>query len=1098
MHLNSLVCLQEVTWVVTLDEPVCSDFSVTANDACDGPVSVTCTAGEISDQGTCGKSQTFYFYAVDLCDNGKTETATFTWKVDDTDAPEFTGVPAGSNLGCNPDEPVCSDFSVTANDACDGPVSVTCTAGEISDQGTCGKSQTFYFYAVDLCDNGKTETATFTWKVDTDAPEFTGVPAGSNLGCNPTEPVCSDFSVTANDACDGPVSVTCTAGEISDQGTCGKSQTFYFYAVDLCDNGKTETATFTWKVDTDAPEFTGVPAGSNLGCNPTEPVCSDFSVTANDNCDGPVSVTCTAGEISDQGTCGKSQTFYFYAVDLCDNGKTETATFTWKVDTDAPEFTGVPAGSNLGCNPDEPVCSDFSVTANDACDGPVSVTCTAGEISDQGTCGKSQTFYFYAVDLCDNGKTETATFTWKVDTDAPEFTGVPAGSNLGCNPDEPVCSDFSVTANDNCDGPVSVTCTAGEISDQGTCGKSQTFYFYAVDLCDNGKTETATFTWKADLTAPEFTGIPAGGDLGCNPTPPSCDDGVTATDACDGPVSVTCSAGEITKVDFTCYKSQTFYYYAIDLCGNGKTETATYTWKADLTAPEFTGIPAGGDLGCNPTPPTCDDGVTATDECDGPVSVTCTAGDIADQGNCGKSQTFYYYAVDLCGNGKTVTASYTWKVDTDEPELTGVPAGGDLGCNPDPPTCDDGVTATDDCDGALSVICTAGEITNVYSDIVSCDKSQTFYYYAVDLCGNGKTETATYTWTEDTEDPTLTCPDNITIVCGTTLPAYYTNYGDFVTAGGLAEDNCGVDEASFTWVSDVSDGNTDPEVITRTYKIWDYCDNYGTCEQTITIISVDLDTRVYLDGSAINPGGIEDYTIPMRTSLNNLKALPGQTYTNFFTGTVYSPPGQPYSGAPWFYGGTEGDGYDSYGDPTPGTANYPATVTDWVLVSLRESPDGEPLCMKAALLHNDGHIEFVEGGFDCCNLQINNPYYVVIEHRNHLIVMSDESVPIVDGTITYDFTDQESYIDDPFGFGGYGQKEIMSGVFAMFAGNGNQTSVPTSDTDINFDDRTYWEGQNGITGRYRNGDYNLNGDCNYNDRTTWEFNNGIFSTVPRD
>ena len=735
-------------------EPVCSDFSVTANDACDGPVSVTCTAGEISDQGTCGKSQTFYFYAVDLCDNGKTETATFTWKVD-TDAPEFTGVPAGSNLGCNPTEPVCSDFSVTANDACDGPVSVTCTAGEISDQGTCGKSQTFYFYAVDLCDNGKTETATFTWKVDTDAPEFTGVPAGSNLGCNPTEPVCSDFSVTANDACDGPVSVTCTAGEISDQGTCGKSQTFYFYAVDLCDNGKTETATFTWKVDdTDAPEFTGVPAGSNLGCNPTEPVCSDFSVTANDACDGPVSVTCTAGEISDQGTCGKSQTFYFYAVDLCDNGKTETATFTWKVDTDAPEFTGVPAGNNLGCNPTEPVCSDFSVTANDACDGPVSVTCTAGEISDQGTCGKSQTFYFYAVDLCDNGKTETATFTWKVDTDAPEFTGVPAGSNLGCNPDEPVCSDFSVTANDACDGPVSVTCTAGEISDQGTCGKSQTFYFYAVDLCDNGKTETATFTWKVDTDAPEFTGVPAGSNLGCNPTEPVCSDfSVTANDACDGPVSVTCTAGEISDQG-TCGKSQTFYFYAVDLCDNGKTETATFTWKVDTDAPEFTGVPAGSNLGCNPTEPVCSDfSVTANDACDGPVSVTCTAGEISDQGTCGKSQTFYFYAVDLCDNGKTETATFTWKVDTDAPEFTGVPAGSNLGCNPTEPVCSDfSVTANDACDGPVSVTCTAGEI----SDQGTCGKSQTFYFYAVDLCDNGKTETATFTWKVDTDAPEFT------------------------------------------------------------------------------------------------------------------------------------------------------------------------------------------------------------------------------------------------------------------------------------------------------------------------------------------------------
>jgi hypothetical protein len=67
----------------------------------------------------------------------------------------------------------------------------------------------------------------------------------------------------------------------------------------------------------------------------------------------------------------------------------------------------------------------------------------------------------------------------------------------------------------------------------------------------------------------------------------------------------------------------------------------------------------------------------------------------------------------------------------------------------------------------------------------------------------------------------------------------------------------------------------------------------------------------------------------------------------------------------------------------------------------------------------------------------------------------------------------------------------------MFAGNGDQTQESFSPTDINFDDATYWGSQNGTTGRYRNGDYNLNGDCNYNDRTTFEFNNGMFTSVPR-
>jgi hypothetical protein len=205
--------------------------------------------------------------------------------------------------------------------------------------------------------------------------------------------------------------------------------------------------------------------------------------------------------------------------------------------------------------------------------------------------------------------------------------------------------------------------------------------------------------------------------------------------------------------------------------------------------------------------------------------------------------------------------------------------------------------------------------------------------------------------------------------------------------------------------------------------------------------------------------------------------------------------------------GMEGDPYDSGGNPVPGDAGYPADVVDWVLVSLRadSAGTGGPVCQAAALLHKNGYIDFVEP-FDCCDLDLFATYYVVVEHRNHLIVMSDVPVPVVPGvdssTITYDFRTQQSYIDDPFMIGIFaGQKELLPqlpGVYAMFAGNGNQTSTNNSDTDINFDDRTYWEGENGDIGFYRIGDYNLNGDTNFNDRVTWERNNGKFTSVPRN
>lgn len=272
-------------------------------------------------------------------------------------------------------------------------------------------------------------------------------------------------------------------------------------------------------------------------------------------------------------------------------------------------------------------------------------------------------------------------------------------------------------------------------------------------------------------------------------------------------------------------------------------------------------------------------------------------------------------------------------------------------------------------------------------------------------------------------------------------------------------------------------------------------------------LCVEIEAWVYLEGATIVPNGSQTYSLPMRTTLNDLRLLPGQLYTGF--GTFYSPVGQPYVGAPWMYNGTEGLGYDSEEIPAMADAGYPATVVDWVLVSLREVvvdpvdgdgdyPDETPICTAAALLHSDGSIEFIDD-FTCCDLDNSSTYYLVIEHRNHLMVASHEPLPIVNGKISYDFRDQNSFIQDFFGSpNGVGQKEVLSGVFVMYAGNGDQVSDGSADTDLNVGDEAYWKTQNGESARYRNGDYNMNGDPNGIDRILWGFNNGNSTSVPRN
>jgi uncharacterized repeat protein (TIGR01451 family) len=565
--------------------------------------------------------------------------------------------------------------------------------------------------------------------------------------------------------------------------------------------------------DTSDPVLPELPEGGYLGCNPPPPTCND-TLEAEDEC-GAIPVTCSAGQVTNDG-CLRSQTFTYSAEDACGNKASDTVTYTWKEDTVDPELPDLPDGGYLGCNPELPKCVD-DLTAEDNCDGTIAVTCSAGEITGEG-CAKSQIFTYSAEDGCGNKVSDTVTYTWTEDTEDPVLPTLPDGGYLGCNPEDlPECDD-SLTATDNC-GPLAVTCSAGEITGEG-CAKSQVFTYSAEDACGNKASDTVTYTWTEDTSDPVLPTLPEGGYLGCNPDHPECDDGLTAEDNC-GAIAVTCSAGEITGEG--CAKSQVFTYSAEDACGNKVSDTVTYTWTEDTGDPVLPTLPEGGYLGCNPDLPQCDDSLTAEDTC-GSVAVTCSAGEITGEG-CEKSQTFTYSAEDACGNKASDTVTYTWTEDTADPVLPTLPDGGDLGCNPELPQCVEGLTAADVCEGDIDVVCTPGEITGE-----GCAKTQIFTYSAEDACGNKASDTVTYTWTEDEEDPDITCPPEAAVAFPG-VPAPATTVEEFEELGGTASDTCSAVTISSTDSEPTGDC---PRTFTRTYKATDDCGNEATCEQTIT------------------------------------------------------------------------------------------------------------------------------------------------------------------------------------------------------------------------------------------------------------------------
>jgi hypothetical protein len=232
-----------------------------------------------------------------------------------------------------------------------------------------------------------------------------------------------------------------------------------------------------------------------------------------------------------------------------------------------------------------------------------------------------------------------------------------------------------------------------------------------------------------------------------------------------------------------------------------------------------------------------------------------------------------------------------------------------------------------------------------------------------------------------------------------------------------------------------------------------------------------FDLKVMLEGTYQTATGL------MQTTLNQRGLLPGQTPIGQFAAPT--PKGQPFKVAPWNYAGTEGDTITT----------YPSTVVDWVLVSLRtDSTSSTNVFRAAGWLHRDGHISFIT---PCFNIA-NGSYFVLVEHRNHVGVLSPTKVTAINSLITQDFTTNDSYIRvNPPSFG----QKLKGSKWVMLSGDGRK-DTPTTNYDVNFSDAQLWKIQSGIFDQYLYGDFNMDADINFSDSFLWKLNSGKYSGVP--
>jgi len=646
--------------------------------------------------GLSGGSHTFEVRARDGAGNVDATPASYTWVIDTTAPDTFI-----TSRPDNPTNSTSADFTFTANESgCEfsyrldsGGWSGYSSATSASYVGLSGGSHTFEVRARDGAGNVDATPASYTWVIDTTAPDtfITSYPA------NPTNSTSATFTFSANESgcefsyrLDGGVwSGYSTVTSVSYAGLTEGSHTFEVRARDGAGNVDATPASYTWVIDTTAPDtfITSYPA------NPTNSTSATFVYSASKagcqfsyRLDGGVwSVYSPATTTSYAGLSGGSHTFEVRARDGAGNVDATPASYTWVIDTTAPDtfITSRPD------NPTNSTSADFTFTANESgCEfsyrldsGGWSGYSSATSASYAGLSGGSHTFEVRARDGAGNVDATPASYTWVIDTTAPDtfITSYPA------NPTNSTSAAFVYSASKaGCEfsyrldgGDWSGYSGSTTRSYTGLTGGSHTFEVRARDGAGNVDASPASYTWVIDITVPDtfidsYPSNPTNSTLATFQFSAS-ESGCEFSYKLDsGAWSGYSTATSVSYAGLT-EGSHTFEVRARDGAGNVDATPASYTWVIDTTIPDtfITSYPA------NPTNSTSATFVYSANESgcefsyrlDGGVwSGYSTVTSVSYAGLTEGSHTFEVRARDGAGNVDASPAFYTWLIDSTVPD----------------------------------------------------------------------------------------------------------------------------------------------------------------------------------------------------------------------------------------------------------------------------------------------------------------------------------------------------------------------------------------------------------------------------------------------
>ncbi|PWH86869.1 HYR-like domain-containing protein [Brumimicrobium oceani] len=582
------------------------------------------------------------------------------------------------------------------------------------------------------------------------------------------------------------------------------------------DNGYCfDTLNFTITVQDTIPPSATAPADIFAQCASDVPTADINEITnVSDNCSANPIIT-HLGDVSDGNSCPETITRTYNVADEEGNSIDLIQTIIIH-DTIAPTGTA-PADLSLQCITDIPVPNIASITnVTDNCTTNPTIT-WVNDFSDTSSCPKVIIRTYNIADDCGNNIDVTQTIT--VNDDIAPTASNPVALSLQCIGDAPIPNISAVTdAADNCTTSPAVSFIS-DVSNGNSCPEIITRTYRITDDCGNFTDVTQTITINDDIlptgTAPTDLNIQCIADL------PAADVN-SITDEADNCTTnpIVTHVSDVSDGN-TCPEIVTRTYNIADDCGNNIDVVQTITINDD-TNPTGT-APANITVQCIGDVPAADVNLITdeADNCTANPTVTFVS-DVSDGASCPETITRTYNIADDCGNNIDVVQTIT--VNDDIAPTASNPTPISVQCIGDVPT-PDILVVTDEADN-----CTTNPTVTFVGDVSNgntCPEIITRTYRITDDCGNFTDVNQTITISDDT-NPTGTAPADLTVQCIGDVPTADVN---LITDEG---DNCTANP-TVTFVGDVSNGATCPEIITRTYNIADDCGNDINLTQTITI-----------------------------------------------------------------------------------------------------------------------------------------------------------------------------------------------------------------------------------------------------------------------